>query len=318
MSQIFDNAIHSIQLGVEDYKNKDPKRAMSAARNFYAGVLLLAKEVLVRQVSVTNSYEVLSVSYKPIPNGANGISYVSDSSRTIDFETISERFNDFGLEINNSVLRDLRKIRNDLEHFYSNEPHQVVRETIGRAFPVVTMLFRLIGEDPTSCLQDSWKVMLEVRDIYESELDSCRNSFEKIEWPSQILSKAIFSCPKCESSLVEQIDPTNKFHQKLICRCRKCGEEFLSKAVIEKTLELHFLKEIFLNKYDEKEPSVQKCPECGSETYLLTEEEVGCVLCEFVLGECVGCGDRLTPFDTSIENSRYCNFCFSIESYDAW
>ena len=221
MSQIFDNAIYSIQLGVEDYENKDPKRAMSAARNFYAGVLLLAKEVLVRQVSVIDPYEVLSVRYKPIPNSKNGISYVSDSSRTIDFDTISERFKDFGLEINNSELRDLRTIRNDLEHLYSNEPHQVVREAIGRAFPVVTKLFRLIGEEPASCLQDSWKVMLEVRDIYESELDSCRKSFEKIEWLSPILTKAIFSCPKCESSLVEQIDPTNKLHLNLICRCRK-------------------------------------------------------------------------------------------------
>ena len=50
MSHLFDNAIQSIQLGVEDYQNDDPKRAVSAVRNFYAGVLLLAKEVLVRRV----------------------------------------------------------------------------------------------------------------------------------------------------------------------------------------------------------------------------------------------------------------------------
>ena len=50
MSGLFDNAIQSIQLDVEDYEANDPVRAVSTVRNFYAGVLLLAKEVLVRQV----------------------------------------------------------------------------------------------------------------------------------------------------------------------------------------------------------------------------------------------------------------------------
>jgi hypothetical protein len=48
MNTLFDNAIQSIQLGIEDYEHNDPMRALSAVRNFYAGTLLLAKEVLVR------------------------------------------------------------------------------------------------------------------------------------------------------------------------------------------------------------------------------------------------------------------------------
>jgi hypothetical protein len=42
------DAIQSIQLWIEDYQHNDPKRALSAVRNFYAGTLLIAKEVLVR------------------------------------------------------------------------------------------------------------------------------------------------------------------------------------------------------------------------------------------------------------------------------
>ncbi len=48
MNTLFDNTVQSIQLGIEDYEHNDPKRALSAVRNFYAGTLLLAKEVLVR------------------------------------------------------------------------------------------------------------------------------------------------------------------------------------------------------------------------------------------------------------------------------
>ena len=45
MSDLFNNAVASIRMGVEDYTNKDGNRALSAVRNFYSGVLLLAKEV---------------------------------------------------------------------------------------------------------------------------------------------------------------------------------------------------------------------------------------------------------------------------------
>ena len=50
MQNMFENAVQSIQLGVEDYKKNTPSRALSAVRNFHAGLLLLAKEVLVRKV----------------------------------------------------------------------------------------------------------------------------------------------------------------------------------------------------------------------------------------------------------------------------
>ena len=316
MSNLFDNAIQSIQLGVEDYQNDDPKRAASAIRNFYAGVLLLAKEVLIRRVSVTNPYEVLGVSYKPIPKGATGISYVSDSSRTIDIETISDRFNDFGLKFNITEMRVLRKIRNDLEHLYSNEPHKVVREAIGRAFQVVVELFRLIGEEPANWLQDSWIVMLEVRDIYESELDFCRKTFDEVEWPSGYLINAQISCTECDSDLVEQVDPKNKCYQSLRCRCRRCGNRISPNEAMASALESRLYSEIYIAMTDGGESPVQTCPGCGSKTYLLTVEEVGCVWCELVLGECVRCGNSLIPDDTPFEDIRFCGYCFHQVSKD--
>lgn len=48
---ILRNAVGSIQMGVEDLEasNGDSRRAVSAIRNFYSGVLLLMKERLRRQ-----------------------------------------------------------------------------------------------------------------------------------------------------------------------------------------------------------------------------------------------------------------------------
>jgi hypothetical protein len=43
---ILQNAIDSIQVGVEDYNQEDERRNASAIRNIFAGILLLYKERL--------------------------------------------------------------------------------------------------------------------------------------------------------------------------------------------------------------------------------------------------------------------------------
>ena len=318
MSHLFDNAIQSIQLGVEDYKNDDPKRAVSAARNFYAGVLLLAKEVLVRQVPKASPEDVISAKYKPEPDGKGGIIYTPESFRTIDFETINKRFKDFNLPINPSGLKHLSDIRNNLEHHFSDKPQQEVRDAIAKTFPFVSKLFRLIGEEPLNYLGGSWLVMLDLHVFYERELDSCRKSFDEVEWPSEFLTEVEISCPTCKSDLVEQVDPKNKSYQSLRCRCGRCGYRIPPEEAIESALKSHFYSEIYIAMTDGGELPVEPCPKCGFETYLLTEEEVGCVWCGLVLGECRSCGDRLMPNDAWFEVSRICSYCTHQELVDNW
>ena len=42
MNPLLKNAVVSIQLGLEDFASDDERRIISAARNLYSGVLLLA------------------------------------------------------------------------------------------------------------------------------------------------------------------------------------------------------------------------------------------------------------------------------------
>ena len=107
--------------GVEDYQANDPKRALSAVRNFYAGVLLLAKEVLVRAAPGANPEDVIGARYKPVPDGSSGVTFTPASHQTIDFTTIGQRFKDFGLPINQKALDDLNRVRNEVEHHYTPE-----------------------------------------------------------------------------------------------------------------------------------------------------------------------------------------------------
>src|ERR1700730_4012833 len=127
MNTLFDNAIQSIQLGIEDYEHNDPKRALSAVRNFYAGTLLLAKEVLVRAAPKANAKDVLGKQYKPVPDGQGGIDF-APGNRTIDFNEMGESFDAFKLKIDRAALYELNRIRTDMEHVYTQANRDTVRE----------------------------------------------------------------------------------------------------------------------------------------------------------------------------------------------
>jgi hypothetical protein len=99
MSKLFNNAVESIVVGIEDYQQNSRPRALSAVRNFYAGTLLLAKEVLVRKVPGADPDEILGAKYKPIISKMGGVEYEAVGHATVDFTQLAERFKDFGLSI---------------------------------------------------------------------------------------------------------------------------------------------------------------------------------------------------------------------------
>jgi hypothetical protein len=313
MNTLFDNAVQSIQLGVEDYQANDPRRALSSVRNFYAGVLLLAKEVLVRQVPDAAPADVLGARYKPVPDGQGGLHFVTAGQQTIDFSNIGSRFKDFDLRIDNAALKDLNRIRTDIEHYYTAESRETVREAIAKAFPVVVDLFHLADEVPHEVLGDAWQTMLEVRAVYEKELESCRASFGKINWPSSVMAETALNCPECQSDLVAQIDTDNTNHTSVDAECRSCGAKISADKAIEHALQTHFDLDNYMAAKDGDEGPLQTCPECGLHTYVLSE---GCAWCELVLDECGRCSTPLTPSNVSFDSSVFCSYCDHIMSKD--
>lgn len=308
-SGLFENAVKSIQLGIEDYQDDDPKRAISAVRNYYAGILLLSKEVLIRRAPNADPKDVIGARYKPIPDGNGGVLFKTKSENTIDFAEIGERFNDFGLRVDQSSLKDLNRIRNRFEHYFGDESHEAVREVIAKTFPVVVELFRMAKEMPHKTLGSAWEIMLNEKEIYEQELDRCRRSFEAIEWPISILSDVKFNCPECHSSLVEQIHSENKNYEMMNCICKLCGNRFTSERAIERALEVHFEWESYVAMTDGGVQPIHHCPECGIEAYLLTEHYTGCAWCQTTLGECHRCSTELTPENVSFDKLGICAYC---------
>ena len=89
----------------------------------------------------------------------------------------------------------MNRIRTDIEHYFTDESRETVREAIAKAFPVVVDLFRLAEEIPHEVLGEAWQTMLEVRAVYEKELEKRQAELDQLnsskmanEWGSQIRS----------------------------------------------------------------------------------------------------------------------------------
>jgi hypothetical protein len=309
VSDLFNNAVESIRLGVQDFEADDPRRALSAVRNFYAGLLLLAKEVLVRAAPDAEESEIIARCYKPVPDGSGSVKYVAGSRRTIDLTTIGRRFKDFGLSIDHGALKNLSDIRNDIEHHYPKEPDKTMRRAIAETFPVAAILFRQAGEDPRTILRESWETMLEIRTVYEDELKVCRATFDKIEWRSGILEETPIVCPECQSNLVAQNDPDNSDFQCAESHCRSCDSKISAEALVECAVAAHMEWECYVASTDGDIAPIQNCPECGLITYVLGDDDIGCVWCQCVLRECAVCGIGLIPDDVDPDNHGLCGYC---------
>jgi len=61
--KFFENAVTSLILGIEDFETGTDERMLSAARNYYAGLLLLAKECLVNAVPAAEAMDVIGAKF---------------------------------------------------------------------------------------------------------------------------------------------------------------------------------------------------------------------------------------------------------------
>lgn len=315
MNTLFNNAIQSIRIGLEDYESNDSQRPLSAVRNFYAGVLLLAKEALVRAAPKADPKDVIGASYKPVPDGEGGIDFTS-GSKTIDFNEIGERFKAFNLKIDHAALKGLNRIRNDMEHLYTRDSRETVREAIAKAFPVVVDLFRQIREEPREHLGKGWDVMLNVRELYERELKVCIDTFDGVDWKSRALSEASRPCPKCGSHLVYRVDQSRTESGFADAKCRQCGEKIDAITLMETALAAHFEFESHMSAKDGGEDPLGLCPECVTRTYVMWNEENQCTNCFLSLESCDRCHESLTPSNVSDESSSLCGYCSNLLSKD--
>lgn len=320
MNTLLENAVVSIQLGLEDFASKDERRMISAVRNLYAGVLLLCKEVL-RRLSPPDSNDLLIRAKKRAIKDDNGnVRLIGVGRKTIDRLEIEETFKQLQLGANLSNLKRLAEIRNDIEHSHPTHAPALIQEAIADAMPIIRdIIVKELNEEPSALLgQEAWEILLNEARVFKEEQDACKASFIAINWGSEILKEAfkVFRCPYCSSTLIRNDNAIATAPGQLELVCSKCGENIDVDIVIEAALK-GSLRVEGRNSPDEN-LLLDECPECSRETYVFGEDKCLNPSCGFSLDgyDCALCGEKLTLDDYQYGNATLCSYHAYVLSKD--
>ncbi|MBY5318188.1 hypothetical protein [Rhizobium leguminosarum] len=305
MDKLLANAIDSIEVGMEDFREGSERRLVSSVRNVYAGLLLLGKAVL----------------WQESPNGDGSLIYYTRTNKdgtvavrtgiTVNVKDMQDRLADQGITPDWAPLNAIQTYRNDIEHLYSTADPNVVKEQLGRTLPLIqTLMGDQLGIDPqTKFSEECWQALLETKDFFEAMQAACLLTFDDIEWESEDVPfpRTDMHCSDCGSQLIAQRDAGQRNPQHMHLTCRNCGEE----PDLEDTLEAALIETTQADSYlavkDGGRAPLDTCPECMRETFIV---DIGkCVLCDFEIeAVCAICGERLDVTDYSPEHPGLCSY----------
>lgn len=300
--KLLDNAIISIQLGIDDFKNPERNRYISAIRNLHAGILLLYKEKLLR-ISPEYSQDVL-IKEKIIPhkNSKGKLIFIGVGRKTLNVQQIRDRFLSLDIKTDWKSFENISKIRNEVEHYFCKSSKDSIRGVLSNTFTIIRDFIKdELNEDPLILLGDKyWQCLLENSEIYEKELLGCQEQINKIDWNSENLENAImeYYCLNCGSQLLSPITIEDDYLE-VILKCKSCGYDMKVTDILEDALRDYYEWETYLHFTDGNEESIISCPNCSSDSYIV--EEGLCTRCgytrEYIVLYCSFCGEELNEND---------------------
>jgi uncharacterized CHY-type Zn-finger protein len=313
MKTLLDNAVGSIQIGIEDHSSTDPRRVLSAVRNISAGVLLLFKEKL-RELSPADSDEVLiKQNIRPARDASNSIKFVGSGAKTVDVQQIKERFKSLGIAIHWARVDAIIKVRNDVEHYLSAEPASRVRELIADTFIVVRdfVTYELDLEAHELFGEKTWRVMLEVSEVYEAQRKTCLAELDKLKWwsPGMAQASAFLRCNHCGSDLIRPNGIIAKSAELQLqpLLCTACNTSMILEDLIQAALDECFFVDQYCAMTRGGDPPLNYCEQCDSDSYIA--EDGLCAKCgeayEFTC--CGRCSQSLSSEEQQF--GGFCSYC---------
>ncbi len=307
---IIQNAIDSIQIGVEDFQSDDDRRSFSAVRNIAAGILLLYKEKLCQLSPDDNKELLIKQNIRPVKNEKGEIIFEGKGHKTVDVQSIKERFSSLNVAVGWNRFDEINKLRNDLEHYYTSESPDAVREIVAKSFLLIRdFLSEHLDQDPQESLgKDCWATLLEVSDVYSAEEKACKATIDAIDWKYHSVAVALknLRCSQCHSLLIQapypdDVYPTINLH------CKSCGHDFCFDDVLEQCIDDSLAGEAIRNAMDGGDSPYDACHECGKSTFI--HEEGCCVACDYEMEytQCEMCEEPLSLEDQ--HNEGKCSYC---------
>lgn len=312
MKELLENAVLSIELGVEDFRAEDERRLLSAIRNLYAGVLLLCKQVLWNSSPEGSEGSLIYKDLVPEKqdNGSVLMKPKKAHRNTIDRRQIEERFKSLDLELDWRRLTSLANIRNDAEHLFLKATPVVAREALASTLPLVQKLLadHLDEDPPTLLAEEVWQTLLENSEVFEAQATQCRATFDGVGWGAEILPDAVkfLRCPHCNSSLVRCVETERMEFDSLWMDCAECNEEIDREEAFIYALSELVESQSYLAAKNGEMPSVATCPECDRESWSRYDRK--CIFCGEGVQTCGLCGTECDPEDFNSLDG-YCSSC---------
>lgn len=307
---IIQNAIDSIQIGIEDYEDSDDRRSVSAVRNISAGILLLYKEKLCQLSPSDNAELLIKQNIRPIQNENGDIVFEGKGHKTVDVQSIKDRFKSLKVDVDWKRFDEINKLRNELEHYYTAESPDAIREIVAKSFLLIRdFLTEYLNEDPQEVLgEEAWITLLEVNEVYSAEERFCRDSIDAIDWKYDSVKESLeyLRCSQCHSSLIQApyVDdsyPTINLH------CKSCNFDFCFDDVVEQCIDDSLAGAAYIEIKDGGESPYDTCPECEKNTFI--HDESSCVACDYQMEykNCEMCEEALSLEEQY--NEGKCSYC---------
>lgn len=310
MSSLLENALDSIRVGVQAYESHERAQLLSSVRNVHSGVLLLYKEAL-RRLSPEGSADVL-VKEHIEPRRVDGkLTFVGAGAKTATTATIKARFKGLGISTDWNRLFAVEKVRNEVEHHYTETHEDAIKGLIADAFVLVRdFLANELEEQPVELLgHETWEKMLNVAQVLERERAECAEALRRTTWGSEVLAAGVkaLRCDECGSPLLVP-GPTGA--EALVCR--SCGVEESRDSFAERAVEHQLRSDRSPAPGDpEEEGQYVTCPFCQRETYILAERQ--CAACGEVCAHvCSACGQDIPASELS--DGSICGYCEHMSS----
>lgn len=316
---ILQNAIDSIQLGVEDYEliAENPKRLVSCVRNLFSGILLLFKSHLVDlSPQGSNDLYIKLKNEEIIDKNGNKV-LVGIGKGTINFKGIIDKFGVLNIQVEWTELERVQEYRNNIEHYFSTDNPKAVQAILTHSFNIINAFTRdYLRKDPIELFGENvWSIFIEIENVYQKEKQNCIQYLDANKYINHKILPLIKknTCRDCGFDLIQPVlkgvDAYKTRYKCLSCFNEIDYEECIQSAVASYVDEQQQrynsmfaspFKEIFCT-----------CPECWKNTYSIDERvcfncehhaKPTCEVCEVnLIGDeisfghkfCSGCRNRL-------------------------
>ncbi|MCK7241189.1 hypothetical protein L8P40_08780 [Enterobacter kobei] len=326
--KLYENAVLSIQLGIEDFElsqkavveGGNPARSLSSVRNLFAGVMLLFKFKLASSVKKPeDAYQLIHVPSKdilPNPDGMGGMTWEPDGqfhkNKTIDVHHIKARFRTFNIHVDWVAVDELHHCRNHLEHLHPRNTFGELADFVSNLFPVLAdFIEKELHRFPHDVLGSAWDTMLEHRTFYLKQLAECEQSWLEAGVPdgmAQFVQDC--TCAQCGSKLLkasvlslEDGLTVENDEDQFEYLCVSCGFiDYFAPRLIDS-----FETAFFYWPPDGEEPTYEHCYSCDHHTFVIREQK--CRWCNQELDylQCKLCNIYLYQDDQI--NDGYCGDC---------